>query len=121
MKPIRTLLWCMLLHHQPGVCAPAEDEHISDGRVRRHLLGATGDVVTAMRERIVAALESQVNYGRAELLAWAAREIGRVQAASQDSLRDLLGEIQEDYERKAEKALREAQAIENKQQPQQRL
>ena len=39
MKPIRTLLWCMLLHHQPGVCAPAEDEHISDGRVRRHLLG----------------------------------------------------------------------------------
>ena len=94
MKPIRTLLWCMLLHHQPGVCAPAEDEHISDGRVRRHLLGAAGGVLADARERTHAALESQINYGRAELLAWAAREIGRVPATSQTSLRDLLGEIQ---------------------------
>lgn len=124
---IRLLLSLMLLHHIPGQCAPGdlEDEHSadgeqghdSDGRIRQHLLGTTGDVVADMRERMITSLQRQIDDGRADLRDWAAREIEQAPPARQDALRDVLEEIQEQNKRQAEKALRQAKAIENKQQP----
>ncbi len=112
---IRRVLWLLLLHHIPGQCAPKESEdgqsaageheHTSGGRVRKHLLGGAGNVVTDVRERMIAALEREAD-DRAQVLAWAAREAIETAPATTGLLRATVDEIRQAVVRKTRKSIR---------------
>jgi len=114
MKPIRMVLWFMFLHHLPGICAPDNEEHSADGRVREHLLGATGDVVTDIRTRMIAALESETAYNNTNLLAWAAREATERAPSAVACLRVTVDELRESATREMRKVIRGLPPRDNK-------